>query len=334
MDSEFQNNSILIATDFDLDAFSRSGLTPKLYYGGWIINREPYKPQELIEDINNQGIDILIVEEDKVPKIIFENCPDLKIVISMRGNPVNIDLEAAKESGVPVLYAPGRNAQAVAELTICLMLDLLRKTSDSFLDMKKGNWGKGKEDPYLRFRGKELQSSTVGLVGFGAIGQAVANLLNGFSSEVLAFDPYQTQDVFTHYCVSTVELDDLLRMSDLISIHVPLNPGTEDLLAERELSLIRPESFIINTARARIINQQALSQALIEKRIAGAALDVHYKEPHVIDDPLFKMDNVLFTPHIGGATQEVITRGSKIVIDDLVRYIQGDIPRWAAVLPK
>ena len=135
MDSAFQNYSILIATDFDLEAFSRSGLAPNLYYGGWIIKREPYKPQELIKDINNQGIDVLIVEEDKVPKIIFDNCPGLKIVISMRGNPVNIDLEAAKEHGVLVLYAPGRNAQAVAELTICLMLDLLRKTSDSFLDI-------------------------------------------------------------------------------------------------------------------------------------------------------------------------------------------------------
>jgi len=287
----------------------------------------------MVEDINSQGINVLIVEEDKVPGLVFENCPGLKIVISMRGNPVNVDLEAAKIHGIPVLYAPGRNAQAVAELTLCLMLDLLRNTSASHLDMREGNWGTGKMDPYLRFRGRELQSCAVGLIGFGAIGQSVAKLLTGFSSEVLVYDPFQAQDVFTQYQVSSLDLDNLLRRADLISIHTPLNQKTKDLIAERELSLIKPGAFIINTARAGIINQQALIKALDENRVAGAALDVHYQEPPAPDDPFFKNKNLLFTPHIGGATNEVITRGSEIVVDDLVKYLQGEIPRWAAVLP-
>ena len=226
MNSAYKNCLILIATDFDIEVFSRHGLDPKIYYGGWIIDRIPYKPQEMVEDINSQGIDVLIVEEDKVPGLVFENCPGLKIVITMRGNPVNIDLEAAKIHDIPVLYAPGRNAQAVAELTLCLMLDLLRNTSASYLDMREGNWGKGKMDPYLRFRGRELQNCTVGLIGFGAIGQSVAKLLTGFSSEVLVYDPYQAQDVFTQYHVSPLDLDNLLHRSDLISIHTPLQSDT------------------------------------------------------------------------------------------------------------
>lgn len=334
MDPANHKWSVLIATDFDLEVFKEVGFQPEIKYGGWIVDRIPYQPDEMIRDINSQEIDVLIVEEDLVPGVVFENCPDLKIVISMRSNPVNVDLDAAKKHGAAVLYAPGRNAQAVAELTLCLMLDLLRMTSAAYLDMKGGSWGTGKEDPYLRFRGKELQGRTVGLIGFGAIGQALAKLLNGFSVELLAHDPFQDQEVFSELGAIPVGLDELMRQADLISVHTPLNEHTRDLIAARELSLVKPGAFLINTARAKIVNQQALIKALEENRLAGAALDVHYKEPPAPNDPLYEVKNLLYTPHIGGATYEVITRGSRMVIDDLLSYLRGDTPRWAAALPE
>lgn len=333
MDLANQKWSFLIATDFDLAVFSEVGFQPEIKYGGWVVDRIPYQPDEMIRDINDQEIDVLVVEEDRVPGVVFENCPDLKIVISMRSNPVNVDLEAAKKYGKAVLYAPGRNAQAVAELTLCFMLDLLRMTSAAYLDLRKGNWGTGKEDPYLRFRGRELQGRTVGLVGFGAIGQALARLLSGFSVRLLAHDPFQSQQVFEEYGVIPLGLDEVMGQAEIISIHTPLNEHTRSLIAARELSLVRPGTLLINTARAEIVNQQALIDALEDNVLAGAALDVHYQEPPAPNDPLYDVKNLLYTPHIGGATYEVITRGSRMVIADLLSYLRGEAPRWAAALP-
>lgn len=315
--------SFLITTDFDLAALSVFGYKHTINYGGWIVDRVPYEPEEMVKDINNYGINFLIVEVEEVPSCVFENCPELTSVITMRANPVNVDIDAAKKFGVNVIHAPGRNAQSVAELTICLMLDLLRKTSFSYQDMCKGNWGEGEQDPYLRFRGNELRKKKVGLIGFGAIGQSVAKLLEGFGVDSLVYDPYQADKVFSKFKVSSVQLDYLLKQADIISVHAPLNNETKNLLRKKEFSQMKPEAIIINTARAAIIDREGLIKALEEGLIAGAALDVHYDEPPLPDDPLYSLQNVLFTPHIGGATYEVITRGSKIVIGELVSSLEG-----------
>ena len=144
----------LVTTDFDFSLISKFGFCSKVNTGGWIIDRKPYETNDLIRDINRSGVDALIVEVEEVPAAVFEGCPGLAVVISMRANPVNVDLQAAKESGVIVIHAPGRNAQSVAELTICLILDLLRNVSMAQADLREGNWGEGKPDPYLQFRGR------------------------------------------------------------------------------------------------------------------------------------------------------------------------------------
>jgi len=324
MDRDPKEFSFLITTDFDLSALSKFRFNYSVSYGGWIVDRVPYELGEMVNDINKLGINILVVEVEEVPAYVFENCPELVAVITMRANPVNIGLDAAKENGVNVIHAPGRNAQSVAELTICLMLDMLRKVSFSYWDMGRGNWGDGKQDPYLRYRGNELQGKKIGLLGFGAIGQSVAKLLEGFMVDVLAYDPYQAEDIFSKFNTASVQLDFLLKQADIISVHTPLNNGTINLLGEREFLLMKPKVVIINTARADIINREALIKAFEEGLIAGAALDVHYDEPPLPDDPLYSLQNLLFTPHIGGATSEVITRGSEIVIEELVSYLKGE----------
>lgn len=323
MDKFSKELRFLITTDFNLSALSKFRFNHSVSYGGWIVDRVPYEPEEMVKDINKRGINILVVEVEEVPAYVFENCPGLAAVITMRANPVNIDLEAAKKYKVNVIHAPGRNAQSVAELTICLMLDVLRKVSFSYWDMCRGNWGEGKQDPYLRFRGNELQGKKIGLIGFGVIGQAVAKILEGFMVDVLAYDPYQAEEFFSKFNATSVQLDFLLKQADIISVHTPLNNGTINLLGEREFLLVKPEAIIINTARAAIIDREGLIKALEEGLIAGAALDVHYDEPPLPDDPLYSLQNVLFTPHIGGATYEVITRGSKIVIEELVSSLEG-----------
>ena len=324
MDKFSKEFRFLITTDFNLSALSKFRFNHSVSYGGWIVDRVPYEPEKMVKDINKLGINILIVEVEEVSAYVFENCPELVAVITMRANPVNIDLDAAKKHRINVIHAPGRNAQSVTELTICLMLDVLRKVSFSYWDMCRGNWGEGKQDPYLRFRGNELQGKKVGLIGFGAIGQSVAKLLEGFLVDVLAYDPYQTEEVFSKFNAAPVQLDFLLRQADIISIHTPLNKETINLLGEREFLLMKPEAIIINTARAAVINKEAFVKALQEGLIAGAALDVHYNEPPLPDDPLYSLQNLLFTPHIGGATREVITRGSEIVIEELASCLEGE----------
>ncbi len=323
--------SILVATDFDEKVFSNYGLDPIIHYGGWAIDRIPYSPEEMIHDINFLGVNVLIVEVEDVPRIIFEECPDLAVVASLRANPVNVDLEAAQNHGVIILHTPGRNAQSVAELTICLILDLLRHVSDSHIDMRSGIWGEGLEDPYLRFRGHEVRGRTVGLVGFGAIGQAVAGLLSGFQVQILAYDPYLEPATFNAYEAKSVELPILLGESDIVSIHTPMNDETRDMLGIEELRLAKPGSMIVNTARAAVINRQALITALENAWISAIALDVHYEEPPREQDELLDLPNVLCTPHIGGATHEVISHGTEIVAADLARLLEGKHPVHAAL---
>ncbi len=325
--------SFLFATDFDLTTVNDLEIPASIAYGGWVEDRIPYTPEGLIKAVNLLNIQVLVVEVEEVPAEIFQRCPSLLMVISMRANPVNVDLEAAEEAGVIVLHAPGRNAPAVAELTLGLMLDILRDTSRSQREMREGRWGEAKEDPYLRFRGRELSGKTVGLMGFGAIAQHLVRLLAGFGSEVLAYDPYQLEALFHEHHVKPVPLDELLEHSDLISIHAPLNKETRDLLGDRELSLMKSDAYLINAARAAIVNREALLKALAQHIIAGAAFDVHYEEPPRSGDPLYALPNFLYTPHIGGATIETIQRGSEMVMEDLVRIFQGETPQAAAVFP-
>jgi D-3-phosphoglycerate dehydrogenase len=311
---------ILITTDFDTSVFNQYDISVKLFSGGWKTNRIPYNPNQLASEINSRQIEVVIVEVEEVTKEVFKQCPSLKLVASLRANPVNIDLEAAKEAGVKVIYTPGRNAQAVAELTLALTLDVFRNLSKSHVDMRQGNWGAGEDDPYLRYRGNELKNKTVGLLGFGAVGKAVAKILSGFSTNTLAYDIYQPTEEFNLLKVQIVDFDELLGFSDILSIHLPLNTQTRDMIGMDEIPKMKQGAVLVNTARAHIVNKEALIHGLASGKLGAAALDVHYEEPPIMDI-LYQLPNCLFTPHIGGATYEVITHGSILVAADLYRWV-------------
>ena len=324
----------LIMSDFADELFGEFGIPVKIEHGGWLNGRVPFTPEQMIEKINCSRINMVIIEVDEISRKVMEACPTLQLIASLRAAPVNVDLEAANELGIIVLHTPGRNSQAVAEFTLCVMLDLLRHISTAYNDMSDGRWGEKEEDPYLRFRGNELQGKTVGIIGLGEIGQVVAHLLSSFNVNILAYDPYQPNAIFEKARASQVDLATLFSSSDIITLHAPLNSQTKGLVNEDLIRRMQPKAILINTARAGLVDKESLYNALKEGQIAAAGLDVHYDEPSSPGDPLLSFPNVLYTPHIGGATYEVIAKGSRMVISDLMRLLNGERPLHAAVYPQ
>jgi D-3-phosphoglycerate dehydrogenase len=182
-------------------------------------------------------------------------------------------------------------------------------------------------DAYFHMRGSELWRKTVGIVGFGAIGQQVAKRLTAFDCAVLAYDPYVVSDRMKELGVIKADLDVLLKQSDIVTVHCTTTSETVGLLDGQKLSLMKPTAYIVNAASAYVVDEEALVKALRERRIAAAAFDVYRTWPVKPDDPILKLDNVVLTPHIGGATDESVLRHSQMMADDIERFLRGERPR-------
>ncbi len=285
-------------------------------------------PVELGERLAEGGFDVLIIEADFVFEETFAAAPGLRFVGACRGDiGEHVDLEAAVDRGVTVVNTPGRNAVAVAELTIALMLGLARRVATVHSVIQRGQWTSA-VDNLTAWRGVELSGKTAGLIGYGAIGREVAKRLTAFEVEVIAYDPFVTEGDAGERGprVSLVGLEELLSRSDLVSIHAALTAETRGLIGARELSWMKPSAYMINTARAAIVDEGALLEALSTGRIAGAGLDVFPVEPLPPDSPWLTLDNVLLTPHMGGATDDVVRRHSEMILNDLRRWQRGERP--------
>jgi len=321
----------LITASFHADGIQR--LRPHME-----IQHEDYRKtgkiyfdeEELIGKVREAGADVLVVEADLVHGEVFDACP-LRMVGCCRGDPLNVSREAASRHGVPIFYAPGRNADAVADLTLGFMLDLARNITRVNARMRAGRIPMERPRDIVavfnEYGGFELGSITVGLVGLGAVGRKVAERLRGFGARVLANDPLVPAAAAAAAGAEPVPLDDLLRASDMVSLHCAETEETQGLIGERELALMKPGAFFINTARASLTDERALRAALKEGRIRGAALDVFDQEPLQADNPLLELDNVLATPHLGGAARDVLRRQSEMVSADIVRYLNGETPK-------
>lgn len=272
------------------------------------------------------GVDVLIVEADHVPGSLFEARPAIRIVASCRADPVNIDIEAATRAGIPVVHAPGRNAEAVADLTVGLMYTLLRGIVRADDDVRASRWIDEGRIAYQRYRGRELRSMTVGLVGCGAVGQAVARRLSSLARRVLAADPFADPAVVRVAGAEPVELEQVLEQADIVSIHAPLNAATRGLLGEAEIGRIKPGAFFVNTARFGIAEEEPLLRALREGRLQGAAFDHFPNEFLPSDHPLLGMTNVVLTPHIGGATEETEATMTSLVAAGIASVLDGREP--------
>jgi D-3-phosphoglycerate dehydrogenase len=288
--------------------------------GKWRLSED-----ELIAAISDA--DVLVTEGDEVTGRLLDACPQLKAVVACRGNPVNVDLQAATEKGVLIMNAPGRNAHAVTELCISLMVMVARNGWEAMKALRSGKWADSPRAwAYLTFQGIELAGRTAGLIGLGHIGRLVAERLNAFEMRVLAYDPYVEQEKADSVGVELVSLDELMRESDFVSMHVHVTDETRGMVGHHEFSLMKPTAFFINTGRAGAVDEEAMMEALREERIAGAAFDVYHAEPLPADHPLLKLPNVVATPHIGGATHDVVRHMSQIAQTDLEALQDGVEP--------
>jgi len=284
------------------------------------------QPREL-KAILGQFDVLAIRSATRVTADVLESPGNLKLIARAGVGVDNIDVEAATRKGVLVMNTPGGNSVAVAELTIGLMLVLVRQLVPAISSTKSGRWEK------KRFAGgHELFRKTVGLVGFGTIGQLVAQRCLSFGTMVLAFDPHPIE-ASRRLGVQIVPIEELFQRSDVVSLHVPLADSTRNLVSGRLLGLLKKGSYLVNTARGGIVDEAALAKALQDGTLAGAAMDVFGTEPVPKDHPLLALENFLCTPHLGASTEEGQLACANQLAEQLVEYAQTGHVRHALNAP-
>ena len=316
---------ILVTARFHQNMAPQLAKRADVAFHDWSTSRKRMDSTELTSLL--RGRRILVTEIDQVDQALLEACPDLSVVITCRGNPVNVDIPACTERGVLALNTPGRNAEAVADMAVGLIIACARHLVPAAALIREGGWSAtGQRSAYFRFQGIDMDDATVGLVGLGAVARAVRRRLRGFGTRVLAYDPYISAEVFDDLDVVAVDLPALMAESDFVSLHVHVTEETAGMIGEEQLACMKPTAFLINTARAGAVDQEAMYRALKEKRIAGAALDVFSQEPLPADSPLRELDNVILTPHLGGATPGQTKVQTRIVVEQALALLDGREP--------
>ena len=275
-----------------------------------------YSAEQLAERIAAEAADVVVVESDSVKGPVLEL--GLRAIASTRGDPNNVDIAGATAAGIPVLNTPARNADAVAEMTVALLLAATRHLLIADADVRSGNIFRDGIIPYQRFRGWEIAGLTAGLVGLGAVGRATRWRLSGLGLRVIAHDPYN--DEAQH------GLDELLGESDVVSMHAPVTDDTAGMIGAAQFAAMRDGVVYLNTARAQLHDTDALVEALRAGKVAAAGLDHFVGEWLATDHPLTGMPNVVLTPHIGGATWNTEARQAQMVADDLEAVLSGGTP--------
>jgi D-3-phosphoglycerate dehydrogenase len=252
---------------------------------------------------------------------VLERAERLRLVCITRGGPVNVNLDAAREHGVQVCSSPGRNAVATAEHTVALILSALRRIPARQAELERGEW---RSDFYRYDRvGPEVAGSTVGLIGYGAVGSIVARILAAMGAAVQVYDPFVSPAGLQQGMRLVPELDDLLRSSTVVSLHARLTPESAGMIGERELALLPSGSVLVNAARGPLLDEAALAVALHSGHLFGAALDVYATEPLASDSPLRGAPNLVMTPHLAGATRETADRAVAVAARQVHQYLTG-----------
>ena len=263
---------------------------------------------------------VLITSRDRITRAVIEAAPRLKVISKYGARPEKVDLEAAAERGITVLCTPTSNPESVAEHAILLILALQRGLCDVTASLRAGQWRN-------RIKiGTELAGKTVGLVGMGNVGSAVARKLSGFGVTLLAYDPWVDASKAAALRVELVDLETLLRSSDVVSLHAMVTPESHHMIGEAQFRMMKPTSVLINTARGPLVEETALVTALQEHWISGAGIDVYEEEPVPSTNPLLQMDSVIATPHISAHTHEAMEREFTWAAEDVKRVLLGEPP--------
>jgi len=273
----------------------------------------PLTAAEMVELVKD--VDAIIAGVDEINAEVLAAAPRLKVVSRHGVGYDSVDVEAATKAGVVVTITPGANHVTVAELAIGFMIALARHLPKMIEVARSGGW--------QVVRGIDLAGKTVGIVGLGRIGKALATRVRALEMDVLAYDVVQDTEFARQHGITYVSLEELLRRSDFVCLHAAATPGAPPLIGEAQLRLMKPSAYLINVARGSLIDEQALYRALTEGWLAGAALDVFAKEPPG-DNPLLKLENVIPTPHIGGATREAQSRMALMAAQNALQVLRGE----------
>ena len=280
----------------------------------------PGSEERLIERIRDAEAVINIRSSSKFTAEVFQHCPHLRVLSLWGTGTDNVDLLAAEQRGITVTNTPGVSAVSIAEHTLALMLAVARGIPRQDAAVREGSWPRGQS--------LEVYGKTLGVIGLGAIGRRFATLAQALGMRVIAWTVHPNPALG----FELVEFEQLLRTSDVVSIHLRLSPETLDMIAEHEFHLMKPTAILLNTARGAIINEAALMEALLTRHIAGAGLDVFSTEPLPADHPLTKMSNVVLTPHSAGITPEALEAGLQMAIENVLAFLAGKVPN-AVVRP-
>jgi len=264
--------------------------------------------------------DILLTNKTELTSGHIQNLPRLKYIGVLATGTNVVDLATARARGIPVTNVPAYGTKSVAQMTFALLLELAHHTGHHARNVREGRWTDSTDWCYWDFPLIELDGLTLGVVGFGRIGRAVAELGAAFGMKVLACE--NTANAAPPF-VRFVELDALFRESDIVSLHCPLTPQTTELVNAQRLALMKPTAFLLNTSRGPLVDERALADALNSGRIAGAAMDVLSKEPPPADNPLLTAQNCLITPHLAWATRAARSRLMKIAVENVRAFQQG-----------
>lgn len=323
-------------------------ITKNYEFAGYGVTGEKMPVPEMKEKI--RGIELLISEFEDINQEVIEAADKLKIIVCCRNEAfASIDIEAATKKNIPVLRAGGRNAIAVAEHTIALLMavsknisltDHLLKYTDQLTNVQYDDEG-GKRaetmsewsmDPTAPFAlyggGPEMYGKTFGQIGFGMIGKEVAKRAHALDMNVLVYDPYVSQEQMDYLGAKKVDLDTVMKESDFISVNCNVVPETVGLVSREKIALMKPTAYFVNTARAKVLDYDALYDALAEKKIAGAGLDVYPVEPIPAGNKFLSLRNVVLTPHLAGSARDIVGHQTNIVLADVKRILDGGKPRF------
>ncbi|MBI4716073.1 MAG: phosphoglycerate dehydrogenase, partial [Nitrospirae bacterium] len=308
------------------DAISERGIEILRNAGLEVDVKTKLTPEDLLQTIG--GYEGLVVRSNtQVTAAALQAGKRLKVVGRAGAGLDNIDVPAATKQGIVVMNTPGGNTITTAEHAISMLLSLIRNIPQAMVSVKGGKWEKS------RFMGLEFYNKTLGIVGLGRVGGYVAKLALGLKMNVIAFDPYLSQENAAQMGIEPVTLEEVFRRSDFITVHSPLTPETRSLIGRKAFEMMKPGVLLVNCARGGIVNEQDLFDALVSKRVAGAAFDVFEKEPVDPKHPLLTLDNFICTPHLGASTVEAQENVALDIAEAIVDYLTRGIIRNAANFP-